>query len=131
MAAAVGLVLMSFGGCATPSEGVAGRELTSFPTARDIAPTPQAQELLRLAEIDFKRVRAGELPTYAKFAGAPRVGRRVFKNTGYSIADDALFLPEDDRMFHTSGVTLTLGPPITSATVSYREVRRVRRPLAQ
>ena len=131
LAASLGSVLMVLAGCATPAEPVAGRELTSFPTAHDIAPTPQAQELLRLATIDFNRVRAGELPIYAKFTGAPRIGRRLFRNTGYSISDDTLFLPEDDRMFHTSGVTLTLEPPITSAAVSYREVRRVRRALGQ
>ena len=130
LAAGVALVVMSLAGCATPPERVVGRELGSFPTSGDIAPTPEAQQLLRLAEIDFKRIRAGELPMYAKFSGAPRVGRRVFKNSGYSIVDDALFLPEDDRMFHTSGLTLTLEPPITANPVSYREVRRVRRPLA-
>ena len=122
--------MISLGGCATPTESVAGRELKSFPTTRDIASTPEAQRLLRLAEIDFKRVRAGELPINAKFSGAPRVGRRVFRHTGYSIVDDALFLPEDDRMFHTSGLTLTLEPPMTTAPTSYREVRRVRRSLA-
>lgn len=130
LAALLVLLMMLLGGCATPTESNAGRELKSFPTTRDIASTPEAQQLLRLAEIDFERVRGGELPIHAKFSGAPRVGRRVFKHTGYSIVDDALFLPEDDRMFHTSGLTLNLEPPITTVATSYREVRRVRRPLA-
>ena len=113
-------------GCATPG-AAAARQLTAFPTARDVAPTPEAQRLLREAKIDFDRVRAGERPVYAQFSRAPRIGSRIFANIGYSIEDSPILVDNDDRMFHRSGVRITLRPPITASAVSYQEIWLVRR----
>ena len=124
--AVIALMVASLSACAS---GVGPRELTGMPTSRDVAPTPEAQRLLGEATTDYKRVLAGDYPMYAKFKGAPRVGTRIYTNTGYSIEDSPLLLPGDDRMFHQSGVTLTLLPPITATAVSYRDVRLVRRSL--
>ena len=118
------------GACAgVCSPDPAARQITALPTARDVAPTPEARQLLRQATVDFRRVLAGQYPIYARFKTAPRVGARVYANTGYTIVDTPLLLAGDDRMFHQSGVTLTLEPPITTSPTSYRDERLTRRSL--
>lgn len=124
----IALVIAFVCGCASLQP--VARELSAMPTERDAKPTPEAQRLLRQATIDFKRVLAGQYPIHATFKSAPRAGTRIYTHSGYTIADSALLLAGDDRMFHQSGVTLTLQPPITDTPVSFRDVRLTRRSLA-
>jgi hypothetical protein len=118
------IILLLLALCATSYAADAAR-LRSFPTDKDVLPTREARELLRLARIDFVLVRQRKSPRYAKLQIALYDGgTRIYQGRGYSLTDAHKIAGiRHGKAYYQQGPGITLTKPITNRDLWYSEDR--------